>query len=71
MSSSAREIIERIKSLPAEEQRTVCEEVARLSERQRDWEVQREKLRTMQARHAGSGLLNRLLDERTKERARG
>ena len=71
MSSSAREIIERIKSLPAEDQRTVCEEVARLSERQHEWEVQQEKLRSMQARHSGSGLLNRLLDERTKERARG
>ena len=71
MSTSAREIIERIKSLPAEDQRTVCEEVARLSERQREWDAQREKLRAMQARHAGSGLLNRLLNERTKERARG
>ncbi|MEQ1851830.1 MAG: hypothetical protein ABMA01_09595 [Chthoniobacteraceae bacterium] len=71
MSTTAREIIERIKSLPAEDQRTVCEEVARLSQNRREWEAQQEKLRAMQARHAGGGLLNRLLDERTKERARG
>ena len=71
MSTAAREIIERIKSLSPEEQQTVCQEIARIAESRREWETQREKLRAMQARHAGSGLLNRLLDERTKERARG
>lgn len=71
MSNTAREIIERIKSLPAEDQRTVCEEITRLADNRREWEAQREKLHGMQARHSGSGLLNRLLDERTKERARG
>ncbi len=71
MSSTAREIIERIKSLSTDEQQTVCEEITRLAENQRKWEAQQVKLRDMQARHAGGGLLNRLLDERTKERARG
>lgn len=69
MSTTAREIIERIKSLPTEDQQTVCEEIVRLAENRRGWEIQKEKLRMMQARHAGSGLLNRLLDDRTKERA--
>jgi hypothetical protein len=42
-----------------------------LQARRRGWEEQKTRLREMQARHAGRGLLNWLLEERAKERARG
>ena len=45
--------------------------VTQLQARRGEWEKQQTKLRAMQARHAGSGLLSRLLDERAKERSRG
>ena len=69
MSSVAQAIIEQIKALPAEEQRVVCEEIAGLAQRRKAWEEQQAKLREMQSRHAGSGLLKRLLEERAKERS--
>jgi hypothetical protein len=71
MSKSAQGVLEQIRALPPDEQRELYEQIAQLQSRQRAWEEQRTKLREMQARHAGSGLLNRLLAERAKERARG
>jgi len=69
MSTKAQAILEEIKALPTDERREVCAEVLQLQERQRQWEEQKVKLREMQSRHAGQGLLNRLLAERAKERA--
>jgi Arc/MetJ-type ribon-helix-helix transcriptional regulator len=71
MSTKAQAILEEIKALPPDEQEQVRDGIRQLEERQRQWEAQKTKLREMQARHAGSGLLNRLLEERAKERARG
>lgn len=71
MSTAAQAIIEKIKTLPSDEQRIVCEEIARVEQRRQAWEAQKVTLREMQARHAGRRLLKRLLEERAKERARG
>ena len=71
MSTTAQAILDQIKSLPPDEQQAVLKEIADVQNRLQAWEKQRAKLRDMQARHAGRGLLNRLLEERTKERARG
>ncbi len=69
MSTKAEAILEQIKALPPEDREQVRDGLLQLEERQRQWEEQQAKLREMQSRHAGSGLLNRLLDERAKERA--
>lgn len=71
MSTKAQAILDEIKALPPEEQEQVVDEAIRLREGAKEWERQRAKLRAMQSRHAGRGLLNRLLEERAKERARG
>lgn len=71
MSTKAQAILEEIKALPPNEQEQVRDGIRQLEERQHQWEEQKTKLREMQSRHAGSGLLNRLLDERAKERSRG
>ena len=69
MSTRAQAILEEIKALPPDEQEQVRDGLLQLQERQRQWEEQQVKLRDMQSRHAGSGLLNRLLEVRAKERA--
>jgi hypothetical protein len=71
MSPKAQAILEEIKSLPPAELQDVCVGIRRLEARRQEWEEQQEKLREMQSRHAGRGLLDRLLEERAKERARG
>ena len=71
MSTKAQAILEEIKALPPEEREHGRNGIRQLEERQRQWEAQKARLREMQARHSGSGLLNRLLEERAKERARG
>jgi hypothetical protein len=71
MSTKAEAILEEIKALPPDEQEQVRDGILQLQERQRQWEEQKAKLRQMQSRHAGRGMLNRLLEERAKERARG
>lgn len=71
MSTKAQAILDEIRALPPTEMQRVCSEIRQLDARRQGWEEQQAKLREMQARHAGSGLLNRLLDERAKERARG
>ncbi|MBI2926140.1 MAG: hypothetical protein HYY24_10585 [Verrucomicrobia bacterium] len=71
MSTMAQAILEQIKNLPPDDQRQLLGELAQLEARQRAWEEHKLKLRDMQARHAGRGLLNRLLEERARERARG
>jgi hypothetical protein len=71
MSANAQAVIEKIRALPANEQQQVFEEVAHLQSRQRAWAEQQAKMREMQGRHTGSGLLNRLLEARNQERARG
>ena len=71
MSTKAQAILEEIQGLPPDEREEVLDEVLRLRERMRQWEQQKARLHEMQSRHAGSGLLNRLLAERAKERARG
>jgi len=70
MSTNAQAVLEQIRALPPEERQIVFDELAQLQARQRAWEEQMAKLREIQARHAGRGLLNRLLEERAKERAR-
>jgi hypothetical protein len=71
MSSKAEAILGKIRALPPEELEQVRDGIAQLQERQRQWEEQRAKLREMQSRHTGRGMLNRLFEERAKERARG
>jgi len=71
MSTKAQAILDEIRALPPAELQVVCSEIRRLETRRQGWEEQMAKLREMQARHAGSGLLSRLLEERAKERARG
>jgi len=71
MSTKAQAVLEQIKALLPDEQREVCDGVRELEARRRSWEEQKAKLHEMQNRHAGRGLLNRLLEERAKERARG
>lgn len=71
MSTKAQAILVEIKALPPTEQEQVRNGLQQLQERQRQWGEQQLKLREMQPRHAGRGLLNRLLEERARERARG
>ena len=73
MSTEAQAILEKIKSLPPEDLAEVRDGILQLQERQRQrqWQEQQVKLREMQSRHTGRGLLNRLLEERARERARG
>ena len=68
MSTKAQVILDEIKALPPEEQEQVRDGILQLQERQRQWEEQKAKLREMQSRHTGRGLLKRLLEERAKER---
>ena len=71
MSNKGQAILEAIKALPSEERRQVLDEALLLRERTREWEQQQAKLRDMQSRHAGRGLLQRLLNNRAEDRARG
>ncbi len=71
MSTTAQAIVQQIEALPAAEQREVCEHVLQLEARRQGWEEQKAKLREMQGRHAGGGMLKQLLEDRAKERARG
>jgi hypothetical protein len=71
MSTKAEDILNDIKVLPAEDLDQVRDGMAQLEERRRQWEEQRAKLRDMQSRHAGRGMLNALFKDRAKERARG
>ena len=71
MSTKGQAILDAIKTLPPTERAEVLAKVKLLESRQAAWEEQRVALRALQSRHAGSGLLTRLLEERTKERARG
>jgi len=64
-------ILEQIQGLSPEDRERVVDEAVRLREGAREWEQQKVKLHDMQSRHAGRGLLNRLLEERAKERANG
>ena len=69
VSSKAQAIMEAIKALPSEERRQVLDEALHL--RAREWAQQEAILRDMQSRHAGRGLLQRLLENRAEDRARG
>lgn len=71
VSAAAQAILERIKAPPLEELKEVCEGLQQIEARRAAWEQQQAKLRDMQTRHAGGGLLKKLLEERAKERARG
>ena len=71
MSTKAEAVLEPIRALPPEGREQVRNGLLQLQERQRQWEEQKLKLREMQSRHAGGGMLNRLLKERAKERSRG
>lgn len=71
VSTKAQAILDEIRTLPPQELETVCSGIHELDSRRQAWEAQQTRLRDMQARHAGRGLLNRLLQERSKERARG
>jgi len=71
MSEKAQAICEQIKALPPEEQQEVLAQLNAIQVRRHAWEEQKTRLRQMQARYAGSGMLNRLLEDRARERARG
>ena len=71
VSTKAEAILEQVRKLPPEEQEQLRKGILELLQRQRDWDEQKIKLHKMQSRHAGRGLLTRLLEERVKERARG
>ena len=70
MSTKAQAILEEIRALPPEDREQVVDEAIRLRAGAQAWESQKATLREMQSRHAGRGLLNRLLEERAKERVR-
>ena len=70
MSTKAQAILDEIRALPPADREQVVDEAIRLQEGAQEWERQKVKLHEMQSRHAGRGLLNRLLGERAKERAR-
>jgi hypothetical protein len=70
VSTKAQAILEEIQALPPDEQEQVVAQAIRLRERAQEWARQKAKLREMQSRHTGRGLLSRLLAERAKERAR-
>ena len=69
MSTKAQAILDEIKALPPDEQKEVRDGILQIQERQRQWEEQQVKLREMQSRHTGRGMLNRLLEDRAKKRA--
>lgn len=69
MSTTATAILDQIKTLPEAEQQEVLAGVTQLQARRGEWERQRAALRELQARHTGSGMRNRLLEARAKERA--
>ncbi len=71
MSTKVEAILKEIKALPPEEQRQVLDEALHLRTRTCEWEQQQARLRDMQSRHAGRGLLQRLLEIRAEERSRG
>lgn len=71
MSTRAEALLEQIKALPPEVQREVAAKVLQREQGHGNWEEQKVKLRQMQARHAGRGLRDRLLQDRAMERARG
>ena len=71
MSTKAQAILEQIRALPPEDRQQVLDEAVRLREGSKQWEQQKADLRAMQSRHAGRGLLSRLLEDRARERARG
>jgi hypothetical protein len=71
VSNQGHAILAAIKALPSEERRQVLDEALLLRERAHEWEQQQAKLRDMQSRHAGRGLLQRLLNNRAEDRARG
>jgi hypothetical protein len=70
MSTRTQAILDQVKALPDDERREVCEQIIDFEARVEGWEKQKARIREMQARYAGSGLLSRLLDERNKDRAR-
>lgn len=69
MSTKAEAILEEIKALPPQEREQVVTEAIRWRAGAQEWERQKLQLREMQSRHAGRGLLGRLLEARAKERA--
>ena len=75
MSARTQAILEEIKTLPNDERREVFEHIIEFEAQQEGWEKQQIRLREMQERFAGSGLLSRLLEyrneDRKRERARG
>jgi hypothetical protein len=71
MSTKAQMILEQTRGPSPEDRERVVDEAVRLREGAQEWDRQRAKLHDMQSRHAGRGLLNRLLEERAKERANG
>lgn len=56
---------------PSDEQMEVCAAILEIEARRKRWEEQKAKIREVQARHKGGGLLKRLLEDHAKERARG
>lgn len=70
MSTRTQAILDQVKALPDDERREVCEQIVEFESRMEGWEKQKAILRDMQSRHAGSGLLEVLLEERRKDRER-
>jgi hypothetical protein len=71
MSTKAEAILNELKTLPPEEQQALFDALREREARHRTWGSQAAALRDMQSLHSGRGLLNRLLEERARERARG
>jgi len=70
VSGTVQTVMEQVRALPPDELQEVATQISELQARRHGWEEQKTRLREMQGRHAGRGLLNRLLEERAKERAR-
>jgi len=71
MSVNAEVLMKQFMALPPDEREQVKNGILGIDAKTKAWEEQKVKLRAMQSRHQGRGLLKVLLDERAKERARG
>ena len=47
MSTKAQAVLEQIKTLPADEQREVCNEILQMEARRKQWDDQKSKLREL------------------------
>ena len=70
MSTKAQAVLDQFKALPPHEQAAVRNELASLADdRERAWQDELVKLRAIQARNKGRGLLKELLKSRAEDKS--